>query len=150
MLGIFTTDIQLTVDLAVIRTKEIEIGKKKIFKWIDLELIFWNNEKTLLTMAVEQIVQGGVLSSPLLMPLLAIVAVLAAVHFWQMSRRERKIGDLLPGPPTIPIVGNAHYFINSSNHGKFLVTNCFNNSYFNQSLKVWKLIIENTLKLQRT
>lgn len=68
-------------------------------------------------MAVEQIIQSSVFSSPLLMPLLAIVFVLAAVHFWQMTRRERKIGDLLPGPPTVPIIGNAYYFLNSNNHG---------------------------------
>lgn len=68
-------------------------------------------------MAVEQIIQSSVFSSPLLMPLLAIVFVLTAVHFWQMTRRERKIGDLLPGPPTVPIIGNAYYFLNSTNHG---------------------------------
>ncbi|KAL7027190.1 hypothetical protein ACKWTF_005346 [Chironomus riparius] len=70
-------------------------------------------------MAVEQIIQSSVFSSPLLMPLLAIVFVLTAVHFWQMTRRERKIGDLLPGPPTIPIIGNAYYFLNSTNHEIF-------------------------------
>nr|AEK25132.1 cytochrome p450 family 4 subfamily G [Chironomus riparius] len=70
-------------------------------------------------MAVEQIIQSSVFSSPLLMPLLAIVFVLTAVHFWQMTRRERKIGDLLPGPPTVPIIGNAYYFLNSTNHEIF-------------------------------
>jgi hypothetical protein len=69
-------------------------------------------------MAVEQIIQGGLLSSPLLMPLLGVVFVLAVVHFWQLSRRDRKIGDLLPGPPVLPILGNAHYFLKKSNHGK--------------------------------
>lgn len=69
-------------------------------------------------MAVEQIIQSSVFSSPLLMPLLAIASILVAIHFWQMSRRERKIGDLLPGPPTVPIIGNAYYFLNSTNHGE--------------------------------
>jgi hypothetical protein len=69
-------------------------------------------------MAVEQIVQGSVFASPLVMPLLAIIFVLTAVHFWQMSRRERKIGDMIPGPPTIPVVGNAHYFLGNTNHGE--------------------------------
>lgn len=68
-------------------------------------------------MAVEQLIQSSVFASPLVMPLLAIVLALTAVHFWQMSRRERKIGDMLPGPPTVPIVGNAHYFLNHTNHG---------------------------------
>nr|AAW78325.1 cytochrome P450 family 4 [Chironomus tentans] len=80
-------------------------------------------------MAVEQIIQSSVFSSPLLMPLLAIVFVLAAVHFWQMSRRERKIGDLLPGPPTVPIIGNAYLFMNGTNHEMFKkavdLVNCY-------------------------
>ena len=73
-------------------------------------------------MAVEQIIQSSVFSSPLLMPLLAIVFVLSAVHFWQITRRERKMGDLLPGPPAFPIIGNAYYFLNS-NHGNALNNN---------------------------
>ncbi|KAG5682570.1 hypothetical protein PVAND_011915 [Polypedilum vanderplanki] len=70
-------------------------------------------------MAVEQIVQSSILTSPLVLPLLAIAFVLTAIHFWQMSRRQRKIGDLIPGPPTIPIVGNAHFFLNLTNHEMF-------------------------------
>lgn len=71
-------------------------------------------------MAVEQIIEGTSFTSPLLFPLITVVLALAAVHFWQMSRRERKIGDLMPGPPTLPILGNAHYFVNLKNDGKGL------------------------------
>jgi hypothetical protein len=69
-------------------------------------------------MAVEQIIEGSTFSSPLLFPLIVTFIALAAVHFWQLSRRERKFGDKIPGPPTIPIVGNAHYFLNMNNDGK--------------------------------
>lgn len=82
-------------------------------------------------MAVEQIVTSGFFTSPLILPLLAIVLALTAVHFWQLSRRDRKLGDLLPGPPTIPIVGNAHYFLNNTNHEIFSkamdIVNCYGN-----------------------
>lgn len=81
-------------------------------------------------MAVEQLIESsGIFSSPLLLPLIAIITVLTAVHFWQLSRRERKLGDLIPGPPTIPILGNAHYFVNSTNHEIFNrmqdIVNCY-------------------------
>jgi cytochrome P450 family 4 len=66
-------------------------------------------------MVVEQIFEGSSFTSPLLFPLIAVVIALTTLHFWQMSRRERKIGDLIPGPPTIPILGNAHYFVNLKN-----------------------------------
>lgn len=69
---------------------------------------------------MEQIIEGSTFSSPLLLPLITVVMALAIVHFWQMNRRERKIGDLIPGPPTIPIIGNAHYFVNLKNNGELI------------------------------
>lgn len=66
-------------------------------------------------MAVEQIIEGSSFTSPLLFPLISVIIALTAVHFWQQTRRERKMGDLIPGPPTIPIIGNAHYFVNMRN-----------------------------------
>lgn len=69
-------------------------------------------------MVVEQIIEGSSFVSPLVFPLVAVVVALATVHFWQMSRRERKMGDMFPGPPTLPILGNAHYFVNLRNDGK--------------------------------
>lgn len=68
-------------------------------------------------MAVEQIIEGSSFMSPLLLPLVAVVVALATIHIWQQSRRERKFGDLIPGPPTLPILGNAHYFVNLKNNG---------------------------------
>ncbi|CRK93146.1 CLUMA_CG006508, isoform B [Clunio marinus] len=70
-------------------------------------------ERTRLSnMAVEQIIEGTSFTSPLVLPLITILVALAAIHFWQQSRRDRKIGDMIPGPPTVPIIGNAHYFVN--------------------------------------
>lgn len=70
-------------------------------------------------MAVEQIIESSSFSSPLLFPLITVVVALSAVHFWQQTRRERKFGDLIPGPPTIPILGNAHFFVNLKNNGNY-------------------------------
>lgn len=70
-------------------------------------------------MAVEAIIGGSSFLSPLVMPLVALAFVLASIHFWQLSRRERKFGDLIPGPPTLPILGNAHYFLNMKNNEIF-------------------------------
>lgn len=69
-------------------------------------------------MAVEQIIEGSSFMSPLVLPLAAVVIALVTIHFWQLSRRERKFGDLMPGPPTLPILGNAHYFVNMENNGE--------------------------------
>lgn len=69
-------------------------------------------------MAVEQIVEGSSFTSPMLFPLIVIVVALTTLHFWQLSRRQRKFGDKIPGPPTLPIVGNAHYFLNMDNFGE--------------------------------
>lgn len=71
-------------------------------------------------MAVEQIVETSstVFASPLLLPLITIVFGLVLLHYWQESVRPAK-GKEIPGPPTIPIVGNAHYFVNLSSHEIF-------------------------------
>lgn len=70
-------------------------------------------------MVVEQIIEGSSsFASPLVFPLIVVVLALTAVHFWQINRRERKMGDMFPGPPTLPILGNAHYFVNLKNDGE--------------------------------
>jgi hypothetical protein len=69
-------------------------------------------------MVIESISMGESFMSPLVLPLATVVVALFVVHFWQISRRERKLGDLLPGPPTLPLVGNAHYFLNKKNNGE--------------------------------
>lgn len=58
----------------------------------------------------------GVLFTPLLIPLMTIVVVLAAVHYWQQQTRLTKMGLKLPGPATLPIVGNAHMIAGKTNH----------------------------------
>ena len=69
-------------------------------------------------MAVEQIIVGSTFSTPLLYTLISVITVLVAVHLWQQTRPQRKLGDLIPGPPTWPIVGNALEFMKLSSDGK--------------------------------
>lgn len=70
-------------------------------------------------MAVEPMIQTSAsYTSPLLLPLIGIFVSLTVYHFYQQSRRQTKMGDKIPGPPTIPFLGNAHYFFKKHNHGK--------------------------------
>lgn len=68
-------------------------------------------------MAVEQMIEGSSFTSSLFMPLATILATLVSIHFWQITRRERKMGNQIPGPPTLPIIGNAHTFLKLKNDG---------------------------------
>lgn len=55
--------------------------------------------------------------SPLMVPLIAICAGLAVYHWWDQSRRMAKMGNAIPGPPTLPLLGNAHFFIGKTHNG---------------------------------
>lgn len=71
-------------------------------------------------MAVEHVVEGSRflnLSFPLVVPLIIATVSLAVLHFWLEQRRIAKLGNRLPGPSTLPILGNAHYVINKNHHG---------------------------------
>uniref|UniRef100_A0A1L8E432 Putative cytochrome n=1 Tax=Nyssomyia neivai TaxID=330878 RepID=A0A1L8E432_9DIPT len=46
--------------------------------------------------------------SPLMLPLIATTISLTVVYIWMQSQRITKMGHALPGPPTLPFVGNAH------------------------------------------
>lgn len=65
-----------------------------------------------------QTINDSAVFSPIMIFLSMIAVLLAVVHFWQQSRRHRKIGDLIPGPPTIPLFGNALSLINKESVGK--------------------------------
>lgn len=47
------------------------------------------------------------LASSIFYPLLAICGILTLIHFWQQSLRHVKMGNKLPGPTPLPVVGNA-------------------------------------------
>lgn len=57
--------------------------------------------------------------SPLMVPLLAITAGLSVYYFWDQQRRITKMGNAIPGPPTLPFLGNAHFFIGKTHNGQW-------------------------------
>ncbi|XP_012268240.2 cytochrome P450 4g15-like [Athalia rosae] len=50
---------------------------------------------------------GPTLATVVFYPLLALGAILIAVYYWLETRRIVRMGQLLPGPPTVPFFGNA-------------------------------------------
>lgn len=56
--------------------------------------------------------ESSFFSSPLLFPLLTIVTVLFALYYYTESTHLVKLGKKLPGPQTIPFLGNALIAVN--------------------------------------
>lgn len=69
-------------------------------------------------LAGETVRSAGGYSFPLILPLIFASISLALLHVYLQSRRIAKIGNKIPGPPTLPIIGNAHYVWNKTHHGK--------------------------------
>lgn len=61
---------------------------------------------------------AGGYSFPLILPMIFVSITLALLHVYLQSRRIAKIGNKIPGPPTLPIIGNAHYVWNKTHNGK--------------------------------
>lgn len=58
-------------------------------------------------MAVEQMTEssGLLYSSPLLLPIIGVFVSLCVIHYWMQNRRTGKLGNKIPGPPTLPFIG---------------------------------------------
>lgn len=92
-------------------------------------------------MAAQQIVvEGGHVgyTFPLMLPLIATTVALVLSYYWLQNRRIAKMGNLMPGkhnplirkknyfkivyliagPPTLPLLGNAHYVIGKNHNGE--------------------------------
>lgn len=73
---------------------------------------------------VEHVAEGSrflFFSFPLVVPLIVATISLAVAHFWLEQRRMAKLGNLIPGPPTLPLLGNAHYVYKKTHHGKYCI-----------------------------
>lgn len=55
---------------------------------------------------------------PLMVPLIATTIGLMMFYWYSVTKRLAKYGNRLPGPPTLPIIGNAHYVIGKSHNGE--------------------------------
>lgn len=69
-------------------------------------------------LAGETVRSAGGFSFPLILPLIFVTISLALLHVYLQTRRIAKIGNKIPGPPTLPIIGNAHYVWNKTHNGK--------------------------------
>ncbi|CAG9861388.1 unnamed protein product [Phyllotreta striolata] len=62
---------------------------------------------------------ASILSSPILLTLLGIISLLTIYHYWFKNQRYVKLGNQMPGPPAVPIIGNAHWALGLSAAGVF-------------------------------
>lgn len=96
-----------------------------------------------MSMIIESTTWGwgmGLSSTPILAALLVVSAVLYAIHYYQMQSRLRKLGDKIPGPPTVPFLGNALMALGKSPHGewKFIIRLL---SFLNRTLMIKNIVI---------
>lgn len=97
--------------------KEKKNGNKVIGNWKSAEMAVDVEH-----LAGDAIRSAGSYSSwtlPLILPLIFIFISLTLLHFYLQSRRIAKIGNKIPGPPTLPIIGNAHYVWNKTHNGNW-------------------------------
>lgn len=81
-------------------------------------------------LAGETVRSGGGYTFPLILPLIFFTISLALLHVYLQSRRIAKIGNKIPGPPTLPIIGNAHYVWNKTHNGNNPSNHRNNNKFF--------------------
>ncbi|XP_063223599.1 cytochrome P450 4g15-like [Bacillus rossius redtenbacheri] len=62
--------------------------------------------------AVELLAHEMSISNYLFYFLVTITSCLFAYYYWEKSRQIAKIGNLLPGPDTLPVLGNIHLLMN--------------------------------------
>lgn len=68
--------------------------------------------------AGETIRTAGDYTFPLLLPIVFVIVSLTLLHVYLQSRRIARIGNKIPGPPPLPIIGNAHLVWNKTHNGK--------------------------------
>lgn len=75
-------------------------------------------------MVVEQIEKVNSISYvfPWIIPLIATTIGLVILYWHNQTKRLVKYGNRIPGPPTLPIIGNAHYVIGKSHNGNLIIT----------------------------
>jgi cytochrome P450 family 4 len=49
--------------------------------------------------------------APFVMPSITVIVMLYALHYYQNNSRTAKLANRIPGPPTLPFIGNAHELI---------------------------------------
>lgn len=67
-------------------------------------------------LADENLRSSSGLTFPLVIPLMATTIGLALIHFLLQYRRLAKMGNKIPGPPTLPFLGNALLVLNKTHN----------------------------------
>lgn len=55
------------------------------------------------------------------LPLIATSIVGLMIYWYSITERFAKYANKLRGPPTLPIIGNAHYLIGKSHNGQYRI-----------------------------
>lgn len=71
-------------------------------------------------MATQQILGDDHVSFtvPLVIPWITALISSAIFFYWHQNKRTFELGNLLPGPPALPLIGNAHYVIGKNHNGE--------------------------------
>lgn len=69
-------------------------------------------------LAGEHVRAAGGFSFPLIIPVIFVFITLTLLHVYLQTRRIAKMGNKMPGPPALPIIGNAHMVWNKTHNGK--------------------------------
>lgn len=86
--------------------------------FVSYKFVLRNNTSLILCQVpVESLVSSNFTSSVFIF-LAGIVTILGLYEYWFRSLRTSKLGNQIPGPPTIPILGNAHLALGRSPTGK--------------------------------
>lgn len=57
--------------------------------------------------------------------LLTTTVLLYALHWWQQQSRMARLANLLPGPTTLPFIGNALITVGKTPHGIHFIIHTF-------------------------
>ncbi|XP_055370803.1 cytochrome P450 4g1-like [Condylostylus longicornis] len=89
-------------------------------------------------MAVEALESSAKMGfySPIFLGLVTTIASLVAVYWWQQNKRFVKMGNAIPGPTSLPFIGNAHLVVGKT-HNEILEMALKLSKNFGNSSKAW-------------
>lgn len=81
---------------------------------------------------------------PFILPLIATTVALGLYYWHTQSQRLAKYGNLIPGPPTLPFIGNAHYVIGKNHNGESSVVKGYLPIYLRNSMNKNEVCVINS------
>lgn len=77
-----------------------------------------NNHHNMAVQTINEHTSSMAYTFPLILPLIGATVGLTMLYWYSINKRVAKYGNLLPGPPTLPFIGNAHYVIGKTHNRK--------------------------------